>query len=231
MNRPRRTGFTLLEIVVAVSIMVLLAGFAVPLSSTLIRAAKEDATRSRLQTIASASYAHFEDTLVFPTALVDLTKQNGQSGWAGPYVTSSYIASSSAASKYDLDAFENTLSFGAKTASTLEVVSPGADHKLGSTDDLKIVVNVLPAMRAYTQDRLDAFNAAIIAYNRNRTTGMPTLSSNVQIAFSTLVSSGYLPNDSSLYKDAWKATFLADPPNANPLVLVKSANMSSAVNP
>lgn len=89
-------------------------------------------------------------------------------------------------------------------------------------------MNVLPAMRSYTQERVDALNAAIVAYNRARTDPMPSLSSNIQKAFSTLVSYGYLPNDTSIYTDAWKKMLVADPPNTDPLVLVKSENMSSA---
>lgn len=226
--RTLTRGFTLLEIIVAVSIMVMLAGFAVPLSSTLIRSAKEDATRSRLETLAKATYAYFEDTLSFPKNLAALTSNNGTPGWAGPYVTSNYVASSAATAKYDLDAFDNTIVFGTKSASTIEILSLGADHKKSTTDDIKVVVNVLPAMRTYTQERVDAFNAAIVAYNRARTDPMPGLSSKIQSAFSTLVSYGYLPNDKSIYTDAWKTTLIADPPNTDPLVLVKSVNMSSA---
>ncbi len=228
MNRPfRLRGFTLLEIIISVSIIVLLAGITVPMTATIMRAARKDATAKRLDAIGKATYQYFEDTMTFPTALTDLNADNGVAGWAGPYMLDYFYASNPEAKDFGLDDFGTPIQFGTPTPTSTTIVSLGADHTENTADDIVQSVNVLPVLRSVTQANVDTLNAAITAYNRNRTDTTPALPSNLNSAFNTLVSDGYLPNNSTLKFDAWGDALVPTSSAGSPLVAVTSENLEA----
>jgi len=229
MNSPKSLGFTLLEIVVAVSIMVLLAGVAVPVTAAMVRSAKSEATSKRLEVIAGGVEAYFRDTLRFPGDLDSLGADDGVAGWKGPYLHDNFVASTNGSGSYVEDDFGTAILVADPTPTTLDLVSAGSDRVVDSADDLVRRVNVLPILRAVTQQRIDIFNAGILAYNRNRSASSSGLPADVGDAFSQLVSEGYLPNDSGYRFDAWGAELIPDPPSQAPMVAVSSSNMSTVM--
>jgi len=227
MRLTRTRAFTLLEVVVAVSIMVLIAGVAIPVTAAMVRSARSDATAKRLDVIASGVEAYFSDTLRFPNNLAALGSDDGVTGWAGPYVTDNFVAGP-AGSSFAEDDFGTTIQLTGATASSIDLVSAGSDRAVGSADDVIRRVNVLPILREVTEDRLEVFNHALSKYNANLQQNGAGLSANVASAFQTLVSAGNLPDDSKYRFDAWGDAFVADPPGKSPLVKVASPNMAQS---
>jgi general secretion pathway protein G len=211
-------AFTLLELVVSISILVLLAGVSLPLTAALVRAGKNEATAARQDELAIAVESYFADVGAFPAKLAGIASNPGKAGWKGPYA---------AATALD-DAFDKAMRLEARTATTIAIHSAGADHKFATADDVRREVNVAPRLREITRARLDVVNAAIVAYNRNRGDSQPPLPADVASAFSTLVTAGYLPNDSKLKLDGFGSPLEANPPGQSPLVAVKSPNMNGA---
>lgn len=218
-------GFTLIEMIVVIAILAAVSGLVVPVAGVLLRQANTDETVLRLEQIGDAAYAYFEDTMALPATLLDLAVDSGAPGWGGPYLTQGYTADPGGVADLEVDGFGTKLSLTALDASTLRVRSFGANRKQGGGDDLDRTVNVVPVRRQVTLQRMNVFNAAILAYNRNRAQSDPVLAADPATAFQTLVGAGYLPNDKGLLNDGFGDAFEADPPGQTPLVAVKSKNM------
>ncbi len=88
-QRPGRTGFTLMEVIVAVAIVAIMAGAVAPVVFKQINAARSEATTRELSSIEAGLLAYYEDTGRFPTeaqGLNALVVDPGVAGWKGPYV-------------------------------------------------------------------------------------------------------------------------------------------------
>lgn len=86
-----RSGFTLIEIVIAVGIIAILAGTVAPIAFREIQRAREEATYSELVTLRDGMLEFYEDTGRFPSeaeGLMALVNDPGTTGWSGPYVGS-----------------------------------------------------------------------------------------------------------------------------------------------
>lgn len=217
-------AFTLLEVVVAVSIMVLIAGVAIPVTAAMVKTARSDATAKRLEVLAVAVESYFADTLRFPSSLSGLGSDDGVNGWSGPYVTDNFVAGPGGVS-FAEDDFGSAVSLTNANASSVDLVSFGADRKVNTGDDIVRRVNVLPILRRITEARIGVFNTALANYNENLGPNGSGLSANVASAFQQLVAAGNLPDDSKYRFDAWGDPLVADPPGKSPLVRVTSSNM------
>lgn len=97
----KRSGLTLVELVIVVAILAIVAGFIIPSAAFLEKRGKETATRASLATIRDAIMGtanqpgYYEDTGQFPNTLEDLfvqppsipsfNRDTGR-GWRGPYL-------------------------------------------------------------------------------------------------------------------------------------------------
>lgn len=219
-------GFSLVEIVIVVAILALLAGMVAPVATSIVKQERNEATAARMQQVADAAYAYFQDTMVLPTTMTALTTNPNVAGWAGPYVVDGFAASAQGTAKFSEDAYGSTLVLTRLNSSSLRIRSYGPNMANGGGDDLDVLVNVIPIRRDVTLTRIAIWNAAINAYNQNRTSGQPALPANIRTAFSILVGAGYLPNDTKLQTDGFGSRFVANPPGKTPLVAVKSTKMS-----
>jgi len=89
MARCRPSGFTLIEIVIAMAVIAVLAGTIVPLAYREIQQAREEATLKELAGIQVGLRKIFADTGRFPSeseGLAALVIDPGMTGWTGPYV-------------------------------------------------------------------------------------------------------------------------------------------------
>jgi len=85
----RRSGFTLIEIVIAVAIVAILAGSIAPMVFREIERAREEATLQELATLRGGMLEFYEDTGRFPSegeGLMALVTDPTVTGWSGPYV-------------------------------------------------------------------------------------------------------------------------------------------------
>jgi general secretion pathway protein G len=102
-TRSHRAGFSLVEMMVVVSIIGILTAIAVPKFNDIQRKSRESALRTDLQVYRSAIYVFYSDTGLYPATLSDLAartapstglKANGatrslvDTSWRGPYVES-----------------------------------------------------------------------------------------------------------------------------------------------
>ncbi|MFT6363598.1 MAG: prepilin-type N-terminal cleavage/methylation domain-containing protein, partial [Planctomycetota bacterium] len=80
-KRDARQGFSLMEVVIAVSIMSVIAGVSLPVTLTVLDRANVKATKQELQNLADASSRMFEDTKTLPLSVEDLLIDQGTPGW------------------------------------------------------------------------------------------------------------------------------------------------------
>ena len=219
-----RAGFSLLEIIVAVSILAILAGVAVPVASSLFNSKARVATTEELENLADATSAFFRDTTTLPAAPGDLMVDPGTSGWSGPYVLLDVFDPVRGIPTSELDAWRNPIQFQTTGTSTMRLTSAGQDGSQGTSDDISLDVDVTPIRRAMTLDRLERLNQAILLYNADHLPGAP-LSTTYASLLTTLVATGYLPTATGYDADAWGDAFVVDPPGANPVVRVASSNL------
>lgn len=187
-----RSGFGLLGLIVLLAVLAILAGTVGPLLFREYLAAREAATRARLEEIDGALVRFYRDVGRLPDdaeGLAALVTDPGLDGWRGPYVGSGREA---AAAVVGLDAWDRPLAYDhLPTLDTGQaaaiVASGGGDRRLGAGavggtwvtagsppgsdghDDLLILVDVTGAaseMEALTRARLDAISTAAQEYFR-----------------------------------------------------------------
>jgi general secretion pathway protein G len=89
LKRETRSGFTLIEIIVAVAIVAVLAGAITPLVFRELLQAREEATLREMKALSKGLTAFYEDTGRLPTQAEGLTAliiDPGVADWQGPYV-------------------------------------------------------------------------------------------------------------------------------------------------
>lgn len=214
------SGFTLIEMIVAIAIMAILVGAAVPVTSKVLTYKARKATREELQALAEAVLEHFRDTGTLPGGVDDLLVDSGAGGWTGPYLPGVVADHVTGASGYEVDAWSRAYTFSAAD-DALTVRSRGEDAASGTADDLVIVVDVTVVRREHTRDELKVLNQAITLYNGVHMATSP-LPPTWAAAFNTLVAQGYLPNDSDYLTDGWGQAYA---PTGNPVVELRSTSM------
>lgn len=223
--RAARTvrGFTLLELIVATTILLLLAGAAMPVVSSTLSVARADATRARIADLRRAAESYARDTLLLPSAILDLRADPGVAGWRGPYTSSQFEGSLDA--PFGQDAYGNgilwTLSQGASIG-TLR--SPGEDRRRGTADDIVARVALIPIRRDVTLVRIARIDAALAAYAAEKLPAEP-LPTAWPAALTKLRALGLLDSDPAYERDAWGAPFQAA--GGSPLVRVRSASLAA----
>lgn len=179
-------GFSLLEITVVVSLMVIIAGTLMPVTAEVIQSSRDASTRDRLTTVAMAVEAFAADTRAAPFMLGHLVSPEGEgcnygdASWRGPYVVE--------AEGFKVDAWGSWLSYERRNvfvhedaqrlpgtgegcyamAVTGRLTSSGADRNFGSSDDLVSEARVSGVIREVavtdTRERLKTLRAAISVY-------------------------------------------------------------------
>lgn len=141
MSRARRawrgeTGFTLLEVVIAIAIMGILIGAIAPVAHRQLLAAREEATRQELDRLRGALAAYYEDVGGYPgeaLGLAALVGAAGPAGWQGPYLEpgdedpATAVAQDAFGQAYVYDLAPSVQPAG---AADLIVASPGANRRL-----------------------------------------------------------------------------------------------------
>ena len=184
-DRKTASGFTLIEIVIAVAMVAVLAGAMVPLVFREIQATREDATLEELKAIRTGLLECYEDTGRFPTeaeGLAALVADPGINGWQGPYVGGAQgdpaveVNDDSWGAQYSYDLDPTTDPVG---AADVVIVSPGIDGALsfgaingtwtidGVGDDLLVIVSIGPMNRdktMVTEYEMEAIGEAASRY-------------------------------------------------------------------
>ena len=223
-QNTKRAGFTLIEMVVAVSIMAIIAGAAVPLTTRMITHQARVSTEEEQTAITSAVANYYADTDRLPSSIADLLiVPTGVVGWTGPYAESISTDRISGLMTHQVDAWSRAYSVTI-AGDVWSVSSAGPDANFGTADDISSVIDVTFLRRERTVSRLKIVNQAIVQYNGAwlATDPLPSVWSS---AFSKLVARGFLPNDPRLANDGWGDAFRESPAGTFPVVQVESIHM------
>ncbi|MFH1999105.1 MAG: type II secretion system protein GspG, partial [Planctomycetota bacterium] len=127
-------GFSLIEIIVAVSIMTILVGMALPVLSTSVTRAKKKETREELNALKTSIEGYFQDVWAFPGSLNELVENiSAVDGWVGPYITLPLSAASNDAPSISKDAWNQDYVITFSGNSSMEVSSLGPDASCGTS--------------------------------------------------------------------------------------------------
>lgn len=198
------SGFSLIEIIVAVAILALLAGATAPLVVRNMTAARRAETTERLRRLvdgmigdASAGrYGYLGDMGNLPPTLGDLLLRGVQPafaispygygvGWSGPYVQQTQ-----ALADLTQDAWGVPLQYAASAA---RVTSAGEDHLLGTADDLIYPASAPPTTGALAVSVLGIPNtnpAATVALSAADVSASLSVSTNGVLSTWALAGSG-----------------------------------------
>jgi general secretion pathway protein G len=124
----RHAGFSLLELIVVMSILAILAGAAIPVVSKSLTRSRINDTKGRLARLESAIEAYFEDTGMFPPNFDDLEDNDAKvKGWTGPYLRALTAGATGPQSSLDQDAWGNDYLVSTDGKSALIIISQGPD--------------------------------------------------------------------------------------------------------
>lgn len=210
MRASRRSGFTLLELVVVVAILTILAGVALPVAGKAWNSAARRATRERLAELARASLEFVRDVGRAPESVEDLlVRPERVEGWLGPYVAIEAV-DPAGGHPAALDAWTRPIRIARdpEDASRFVFVSSGADG-VESEDDLAVAVDCTPLHRERTLRALERANSALERW-RSAHPG-ESLERDWARARARLVLDGYLAPDSDTVRDAWGRELAPDP--------------------
>lgn len=217
-----RSGFTLLELLIVMSLVAILAGVIVPATGSMIRSQGRRATVEEMQLLSEAVQEYYRDTRRFPSTPLDLLS-NAAPGWSGPYLRGTVDDPWSGQSGYVIDGFGNAYTFST-SGFELTATSDGPDRANGTPDDLSLVVNMTPMLRAMTLDELEVINTAITQYNAAYL-GTSPLPGNYAAALSILESNGYLPVGAGYDEDEFGDPYTGDPAGVAPMTRATSVNV------
>lgn len=222
-NRSGRAGFTLIEIVIAVSILAILVGAAIPLTSKIVNSTARRATLSELTGLSSAAEEYFTDTGVLPAGVGDLLVDPPVAGWTGPYLGGVTTDRITGATSFEVDGWSRAYNVSV-SGDVWTCTSSGGDATFATADDLVVVLDVTGVRRRVSLERLAVINVAITRYNADWGSTDP-LPADYASCFTRLVARGYLPNVNTYQLDGWGAGFTADPPATLPVVRATSPNL------
>ena len=93
MSSSRRSGFTLIELIVVIAVIAILAAVVSPMVFRHVSDARSTATRAQIETLALALDAYRLDTFSYPTTAQGLAALDqlpaeppAAAGWRGPYL-------------------------------------------------------------------------------------------------------------------------------------------------
>ncbi len=90
-KETKRSGFTLVELLVVIVILAMLSGIVAPRFFEQIQKAKWDACRPKMTPIESVIDTFLLNTGVYPDNLDELIHNPGLNGWTGPYLKESQL--------------------------------------------------------------------------------------------------------------------------------------------
>lgn len=220
----RRGGFTLLELLVAISILSVLAGVAVPATARAIQKKRVDGTETELASLLLSAGEYFTDTGKFPKNIEDLGEDPSVTGWAGPYVQHFDTDAMSGAAGYTVDGWGTEYRIK-KSGNVLTLESAGPDRRFNKqSDNIVVQLDVTRIRREQTLAELQLINQAIYHYNQTYLVSNP-LTTNWSSSLNKLVSEGYLPDKEPFRKDGWGDAYTADPVGGMPVMAVTSPNL------
>lgn len=220
-------GFTLLELVIVLSIMTLIVGIALPNVISLAQAEKRDATMDEMRALRTAIDAYAEDVGALPPDL-DALARSSATGWGGPYIGDDFTGDDAVSLGFRNDEWRNAYRYEVRDATTATLRSRGENGRddNGGRDDITSDIDITPVLRATTKQRMDIINTAILRYNATYLPDAPLPGTSSAI-ISTLQARGLLPAGSGWARDAFGDHWV---PTSHPVSRVSSASFGAVPN-
>ncbi len=207
-SKNKTSGFTLLEVVISLTIFTLLVGVIVPVVDTYIRPKRNNQTRDEMKDLSAAIVRFYKDVDAIPEALADLeTKPDWASGWAGPYLATNFEEFGSVQNDFGSDEWLQPYTYET-TADSFSLTSPGENRiaEGGNGDDIVLSGYLGVVNRDVTRKEMREIAIAIENFNRISLPGSP-LSNSHPVLLGQLQDAGFLPSDTAtttrLSKDQW----------------------------
>jgi len=218
-----KRGFSLIELVIAISIMTIIMGITLPVMSSEVTRQKIRKEIEELNRIKEGVENFFQDNFAFPDDITDLLEDSGDFyNWAGPYYNPGLSIFGSGDADPTKDEWKQDYRITLVDSSNFTVESPGSDREFDSDDDLVAAVDVTFIRREKTLEELAILNSAVLSYNSVYIGSDPLLPDWMYI-HQKLVDKGYLPQGDSTYeRDGWEEFYQPDPAGAVPVVRVRS---------
>lgn len=223
--KSARGGFTLLELIVVVSIVSLLAGAMIPVAMVSFHSKARSDTVDELRSLGAAVGQYYRDTWQLPSDLDDLFVDPSVSGWAGPYLTDASIDVKSGVNRYTVDGWSLPYTVSV-SGPVFTMVSAGVDRTAGNADDLSLSFDTTPLVRERTRAQLETVNQAITLYNATWMASDP-LPADYAALLNQLVLRGYLPSSAAYLVDGWGDAFEPCPAGVTPVVQVISTHLDN----
>lgn len=209
--RANGRGWSLLELLVSVSILVLLLGAGLPLFDGVDHAAKEIATAKRMEAIDRAVRAYLADVGGLPPDL-DSLRSSSANGWTGPYLDEGFVQGVAAADP-GVDAWGRAFEYTPLAGPSARLRSGGRDGVFGGEDDVVKTIRGEDLFRRETVERIETAETAIFAFVRQYRPGSDFPSTtDLDLAYATLAARGFLGADPRYRTDAWGNPLVPDPP-------------------
>ena len=122
----RKSGFTLVEILLVVAILGILSGVAVISLKGRTKSASISATRASIKAIQTAIDTYEVDNGAYPASLQGLLTKTSENNWNGPYLKDG---------RTPKDAWGTEFGYSLK-GDSYEIRSAGPDTQMGSSDDI-----------------------------------------------------------------------------------------------
>lgn len=130
-RKQNRRGFTLLELMLVMAILVILASLGTVAVLNMRRGADNDATITQMATLSQQCKAFKLNMGYFPNTLDDLIAQPQNTTpqkWRGPYLD---------VSKIPMDSWGNAFTYAAdENSNKVNITSVGPDRQAGTADDI-----------------------------------------------------------------------------------------------
>ncbi len=120
-----RNGFTLVEVLLVVTILGILSTITVVAVVRHMDKTREGATRATMGAVKTALNAYYMDTGSYAAGLIGLVEDDGNKGWKGPYVE-----------KMPVDGWGEPFRYQVLSADKYELRSGGRDMQMNTGDDL-----------------------------------------------------------------------------------------------
>jgi len=121
----RRKGFTLVEILVVVAIMGILATVTTLAVTRHMDKGRDSATKETIRVLKVAVNTYYIDTGRYPASLSGLLRDDGSTGWKGPYIE-----------REPQDGWGRAFRYTAAADGGYEIRSGGKDDRFDSEDDI-----------------------------------------------------------------------------------------------
>lgn len=136
LNRRPRRGFTLMEVLVVMAILVVLASTVTFAYLKFFKNAQADSTKQQIAILERACDSYKLDVGVYPGELADLMRQpaNNTARWRGPYIQADTVPA---------DAWGQPFTYQADNVNDrVRISSNGPDGQQGTGDDISMHNNV-----------------------------------------------------------------------------------------